>query len=135
MPTNTSPPGKAVPLSNAAWTQEASETDGFIGTLTMQVPASCPDQQYDPASGMGMVALFADGQKIGSAGISWTASTAGTEASYGIDSLSAPTGFLFEPGAPTPRTITAKVGDSCKGVTAADRFVVTKLQVNAVALR
>jgi hypothetical protein len=84
----------SIPLSNYIWTQGATETDLFLGSLTVTHPGGC-------SAGTGLsVSVSAGGSQIA-----------------GIGYLTPPTnpvqGWLLDPGAATPRALTVIATNNC----------------------
>lgn len=93
------PGGVAIPMSRSGWTQEAEETDTIVGEITFTHPAAC-------ASTIGWLDLYVNSTWLDS--IRFTAPSGGTIVRKTFDSRFP----IFEPGVPTPRSMTAKVRDT-----------------------
>jgi hypothetical protein len=101
------PPGttSTYALNGGSWTQAATETDLFFGQVTVTMPASC---------GYGLVTVTV---MLGAVA---TQSQAQFFAGSGTSTQPFPLSYAFEPGAPTPRTVSLSVQNGCasgQGVT------------------
>lgn len=134
-----------VPLTGAKWTQQADETDDFVGEVTVTLPAACdvsgPGPTDDPL-------FWAESQIYGYEfmGGGWGALKLGKEyigfvdfpvyeeeggravtQSFYIDRK------LMEPGTPTERELTFEFGKYCEGE--GQDFRLDALKVNVVGIR
>jgi hypothetical protein len=123
VPANTITPGTAVtiPLAQNTWTQGATETDLFLVRVTVTAPAACTGG----AQGLLVNARVGGAVLLGSHGgsIPWAANETSTH-SFVI-------GFLLDPGAATPRTVTLAANNGC--ATAGQDYTVSAAAVNVVA--
>ena len=123
VPANTITFGTAVPISLAqnGWTQGAAETDLFLVRVTVTAPATCSGG----SQGLLVNARLAGAVLLGSHGgsIPFVASETSTH-SFVL-------GFLLDPGAATPRTVTLAANNGCSG--AGQDYVVTAAALNVVA--
>ncbi|HET8952581.1 MAG TPA: collagen-like protein [Solirubrobacteraceae bacterium] len=117
-------PGSAVtiPLTQNAWTQGATETDLFLVRVTVTAPATCTGgaQGLLVNARLGGTTVPLLGSHGGS--IPFAASETSTH-SFVI-------GFLLDPGAATPRTVTLTANNGCSG---GQDYTVTAAAVNVVA--
>jgi hypothetical protein len=114
--------GAEIPLTGNTWTQAANETDKLYGIVHYTPPAHC-----DSAGSTGFMAVdfLVDGEIEGFAVSDRnTGSTAIIQAS--------PELYVYEPGAPTNRALTAKVGDTC---TDGSHFTVDSARVSVAGIR
>jgi hypothetical protein len=123
VPANTITFGTAVtiPLAQNVWTQGATETDLFLVRVTVTAPATCSGG----TPGVLVNARLAGDVLLGSHGgsIPFVASETSTH-SFVL-------GFLLDPGAPTPRTVTLAANNGCSS--AGQDYTVTAAAVNVVA--
>ena len=123
VPANTITFGTAVtiPLAQNGWTQGATETDLFLVRVTVTAPATCSGG----AQGLLVNARLGGAVLLGSHGgsIPFAASETSTH-SFVL-------GFLLDPGAATPRTVTLAANNGCSG--AGQDYTVTAAAVNVVA--
>ena len=123
VPANTITFGTAVtiPLVQNTWTQGATETDLFLVRVTVTAPATCSGG----AQGLLVNARLGDAVLLGSHGgsIPFAASETSTH-SFVL-------GFLLDPGAATPRTVTLAANNGCSGP--GQNYTVTAAAVNVVA--
>jgi hypothetical protein len=123
VPANTITFGTAVtiPLAQNVWTQGATETDLFLVRVTVTAPATCSGG----TPGVLVNARLAGDVLLGSHGgsIPFVASETSTH-SFVL-------GFLLDPGAPTPRTVTLAANNGCSG--GGQDYTVTAAAVNVVA--
>jgi Collagen triple helix repeat (20 copies) len=123
VPANTITFGTAVtiPLAQNGWTQGATETDLFLVRVAVTAPATCSGG----AQGLLVNARLEGAVVLGSHGgsIQFAASEISTH-SFVI-------GFLLDPGAATPRTVTLAANNGCSG--AGQDYKVTAAAVNVVA--
>ncbi len=123
VPANTITFGSAVniPLAQNSWTQGATETDLFLVRVTVTAPAACTGG----SAGLLVNARLAGAVLLGSHGgsIPFVASETSTH-SFVI-------GFLLDPGAATPRTVTLAANNGCSG--GGQDYTVTAAAVNVVA--
>ena len=135
----------AVPLTGAKWTQQADETDDFVGEATVTLPSECtvagPGPTDDPV-------WWLEDQLYGAEyiGGAWAELKLGTESlgyvdfpvweedagktitrSFYIDRK------LMEPGTPTERELTLQFGRFCDGE--GQDFKVEAVKVNVVGIR
>jgi hypothetical protein len=104
------------PLTGNTWVQKAGEDDLVLGTITYQSPPQCTGQAYLN------VGVYLDGSPIGSF-LVFNLLTPGATALFGTEL------YVFEPGADTPRTLTARVSSGCQ-----ERFTVTTLKLDVAAI-
>lgn len=134
-----------VPLTGATWTQQADETDDFVGEVTMTTPAECT------ASGPGLTddpVWYLEGQLggweyIGGAyvdvmlGKEWVGTAEfpafPEEAGKTITRTLHIQRRLMEPGTPTERELTAQVDSYCEGD--GESFTLQSLKVNVIGIR
>jgi len=123
VPANTITFGTAVtiPLAQNGWTQGATETDLFLVRVTVTAPATCSGG----AQGLLVNARLGGAVLLGSHG--GTIPFATSETSTHSFML----GFLLDPGAATPRTVTLAANNGCSG--AGQDYTVTAAAVNVVA--
>jgi hypothetical protein len=123
VPANTITFGTAVtiPLAQNGWTQGATETDLFLVRVTVTAPATCSGG----AQGLLVNARLGGAVLLGSHGgsIPFVASETSTH-SFVL-------GFLLDPGAATPRTVTLAANNGCS--VAGQDYTVTAAAVNVVA--
>ena len=123
VPANTITFGTAVtiPLAQNGWTQGATETDLFLVRVTVTAPATCSGG----AQGLLVNARLGGTVLLGSHGgsIPFGASETSTH-SFML-------GFLLDPGAATPRTVTLAANNGCSS--AGQDYTVTAAAVNVVA--
>jgi hypothetical protein len=107
VPANTITFGTAVtiPLAQNVWTQGATETDLFLVRVTVTAPSTCSGG----TPGVLVNARLAGDVLLGSHGgsIPFVASETSTH-SFVL-------GFLLDPGAATPRTVTLAANNGCSG--------------------
>jgi hypothetical protein len=123
VPANTITFGTAVtvPLAQNGWTQGATETDLFLVRVTVTAPAMCSGG----AQGLLVNARLGGAVVLGSHGGSIPFATSETSThSFEI-------GFLLDPGAATPRTVTLAANNGCSGV--GQDYTMTAAAVNVVA--
>ena len=123
VPANTITFGTAVtiPLAQNGWTQAPTETDLFLVRVTVTAPATCTGG----AQGLLVNARLGGAVLLGSHG--GTIPFAPSETSTHSFVL----GFLLDPGAATPRTVTLAANNGCSG--AGQDYTVTAAAVNVVA--
>jgi hypothetical protein len=123
IPANTITFGTAVtiPLAQNGWTQAPTETDLFLVRVTVTAPATCTGG----SQGLLVNARLGGNVLLGSHG--GTIPFAPSEASTHSFVL----GFLLDPGAATPRTVTLAANNGCSGV--GQDYTVTAAAVNVVA--
>ena len=123
VPANTITFGTAVniPLAQNSWTQGATETDLFLVRVTVTAPAACSGG----SPGLLVNARLGGTVLLGSHGgtIPFGASETSTH-SFVL-------GFLLDPGAATPRTVTLAANNGCSG--AGQDYTVSAAAVNVVA--
>jgi hypothetical protein len=110
-----------IPLAQNGWTQGATETDLFLVRVTVTAPATCSGG----AQGLLVNARLGGAVLLGSHGgsIPFAASETSTH-SFEL-------GFLLDPGAATPRTVTLAANNGCS--VAGQDYTVTAAAVNVVA--
>jgi hypothetical protein len=107
------------PLSNGTWTQGANDLAELVATVNFTTPASCSS-----FGGIGFgTATINDGDTQVSSVALGTAPASTTRTSTS-------SGFLFEPGSSTPRSLTATVSGGCSG--AGEGFTVHSISVDVV---
>ena len=134
-----------VPLTGASWTQQADETDDFVGEVTVTTPAACdvsgPGPTDDPIFwaeselygyeffGGGWGALKLGEDYIGYVDFHVWEEEAGKTVtqSFYIDRK------LMEPGTPTARQLTFEFGKYCEGE--GQDFRVEAVKVTVVGIR
>src|SRR3954452_5183757 len=125
VPANTITFGTAVtiPLAQNGWTQGATETDLFLVRVTVTAPATCSG----PAGTQGLLvnARLGGAVLLGSHGGEIPFATSQTS------THSFMLGFLLDPDAATPRTVTLAANNGCSG--AGQDYTVTAAAVNVVA--
>src|SRR3954451_8203606 len=123
VPANTITFGTAVTIALAqnGWTQGATETDLFLVRVTVTAPATCSGG----AQGLLVNARLGGAVLLGSHG--GTIPFATSETSTHSFML----GFLLDPDAATPRTVTLAANNGCSG--AGQDYTVTAAAVNVVA--
>jgi hypothetical protein len=123
VPANTITFGTAVtiPLAQNDWTQGSTETDLFLVRVTVTAPATCSGG----AQGLLVNARLGGAVLLGSHG--GTIPFATSETSTHSFML----GFLLDPGAATPRTVTLAANNGCSG--AGQDYTVTAAAVNVAA--
>lgn len=118
MKTTTAPePNKEIaitvdPLSGGTWTQGAGELNELVGQVTATEP---PVAQCSDAGGAGsaVIEIKLDGDTAAFANARNEGVNTETTKAVEISWKASPADWLFEPGADTPHTLTAKVGDDC----------------------
>jgi hypothetical protein len=106
------------PLPNNTWTQAATEVEGFVGEATI-------DDEAPSESCNAVVIIRVDGQLVGTMFFS-------TETRHVLVPVTSDP-YLFEPGVPTERTMTAEVWDNCTNP--GNDFTVTSVKVDAIGDR
>jgi Collagen triple helix repeat (20 copies) len=110
-----------IPLAQNGWTQGATETDLFLVRVTVTAPATCSGG----AQGLLVNARLGGAVLLGSHGgsIPFVSNETSTH-SFVL-------GFLLDPGAATPRTVTLAANNGCS--VAGQDYTVTAAAVNVVA--
>jgi hypothetical protein len=111
-----------IPLGSDSWTQAGNEIDVGFGQITFVQPPTC-------TAGSLRIEYLIGGQLVDTD--LYNASTSPGQTLVQPAMTSRP--FLFEPGAPAQRTLTARAFDTCGG--AGQNFVVESLAVNVIGTR
>ena len=112
-----------VPLSGDQWTQAGNETDVFFAEVTFTQPPQCSGAGFPELH----LEILLDGEPLGNEFLDADPN----ETLTGPILTERP--FIFEPGSPTPRAVTARIYDDCEG--AAEEYTLDSVKMNAVAIR
>ncbi len=134
-----------VPMTGATWTQQADETDDFVGEATMKLPAECTASGPGPTDNP---MWWAEDQAFGTEyfGGAWGDIKLGKEFIGYVDFPVFPeeggrtvtSSFhmqrkLMEPETATPRELTIEFGKYCEG--AGQDFQLESVKVNVIGVR
>jgi hypothetical protein len=113
--------GTPVPLTGGTWTQQADETDDVYGVVEITPPPAC---QSFGTTGFLAVGFFIDGERIGGASSTGVRDETLTIA---LDQR-----YVYEPGSPRTRTLTARAADTCQD---GNHFTVDSVRVSVNGIR
>lgn len=122
-----------VPMSPAAWTQAADESNQLLGEVTYDPPtqSACSTEFGGPASPASLVVLV----KLGGVVIGRADGDSSGDGSVVTKPLTL--NSLVDPGASTARSLTVEATDTCgvPGGAATTRFVIKSVKINVASLR
>jgi hypothetical protein len=118
------------PLTDFAWTQEASATNLLMGQVTMRMPSACDPPQTD-YSGYGSVSIYDKSTYIGYASLGFYSGGAGSSQTVPLY-FQLGGGFLA-PGTDTSRVLSVKVMDGCGG--AGQDFTFESLKIDVISVK
>jgi hypothetical protein len=116
-----------VPLTGATWTQGAAELNQVVVQLTMTKPPFAMCENELSIFGLGTVTILQDGVQVASVSALATGNHEETQTLTGEQS-----GFLFEPGKATARSLTAQASDSCE--MGGGHFTIHSVEVDVIGV-
>jgi hypothetical protein len=106
-----------------SWTQGQNEIDAVYGEVALSAPDQCPLVGYPTVQSFAEVRIKVDGVLVAGVGAFGGSGSSQT--------LALNSGYVFEPGASTGRTLIAEVNDYCEGD---HHFTIKSLKVDVVAI-